>query len=398
MSLCIVEPEDRAISETFIRMHAERLPSPVTVVSGWVPRIGQRPLLSSRFLARAWRKCWRLVGRRQWEWEITLAYIKAFRHSKARAVLAEYGPTGVRVLDACRRLKLPLVVHFHGCDASMRSILEENKQAYPLLFQSAAAIIVVSLAMEKRILSLGAPVERVFYNPYGVDCKHFAGGCPERAGPVFLAVGRFVEKKGPHLTLLAFARVARQFPLARLRMIGDGPLLGVCRGLAKSLGVDHAVVFLGAQQHAVVQSEMRNARAFVQHSVEASNGDCEGTPVAVLEAGATGLPVIATRHAGIPDVIREKETGFLVDEYDTRGMAAYMAQLIQDPGLAARLGRNARSHIEDKFSSERSLARLWSIIEGCSLVKVRGRTRPAQDCVVRHECTQIALDGTKVSQ
>ena len=85
----------------------------------------------------------------------------------------------------------------------------------------------------------------------------------------------------------------------------DGPLMSECRRLAQVLGIEQSVTFLGAQAPAVVREEMRSVRCFVQHSVEAASGDCEGTPVAIIEAGATGLPVVATRHGGIPDVVIE---------------------------------------------------------------------------------------------
>jgi glycosyltransferase involved in cell wall biosynthesis len=110
---------------------------------------------------------------------------------------------------------------------------------------------------------------------------------------------------------------------------------------------------------------MRRARGFVQHSVEAESGDCEGTPVGILEAGASGLPVISTRHGGIPEVVVEGETGLLVDEKDVPGMAAHMIRLIREPDLAAQLGLAARRRVEALFTMERSLGQLWSVIRSC---------------------------------
>ncbi len=363
--LCIVKYRELTISETFIWAHVERLPATVTVVQGWIPHVGTQPVLSTTLLGRLSRKIWRLLARPDDHWEITLAYQKVFRKSRAAAVLAEYGITGVRVMEACRRMGIPLIVHFHGFDASSHEVLKSYAETYPLLFQEAAAIIAVSRAMQKKLLSLGVPPEKVYYNPCGIDCQAFGGADPASAPPVFLAVGRFVEKKAPYLTLLAFAEVYRSCHEARLRMIGDGPLLSVCQDLAKALQIENAVTFLGAQPHSVVQEEMRQARAFVQHSVESSSGDSEGTPVGILEAGASGLPVLSTRHAGIPDVVLEGKTGFLVDERDVHGMAKYMLKLIQQPGLARELGQTARRRIETHFSMEQSISRLWSIIESC---------------------------------
>jgi glycosyltransferase involved in cell wall biosynthesis len=108
---------------------------------------------------------------------------------------------------------------------------------------------------------------------------------------------------------------------------------------------------------------MRQARAFVQHSVQTSYGDSEGTPVGILEGGAAGLPVVATRHAGIQDVIIDGETGLLVDEGDVDSMAESMIRLGENPVLAAELGKAARKRICAEFSMEKSIDNLWGIIE-----------------------------------
>jgi glycosyltransferase involved in cell wall biosynthesis len=237
--------------------------------------------------------------------------------------------------------------------------------SYRALFRDASAVIAVSRAMERRLVAMGAPADKVHWNPYGVDCRSFRGADPATAAPVFLAVGRFTAKKAPHLTLLAFSEVHRAFPGARLRMIGFGPLMDVCSDLIRGLGLGGAVTILGPSPPEVVREEMRRARCFVQHSVTAANGDAEGTPVAVLEAGASGLPVVSTRHAGIPDVVIEGRTGFLVDEHDVPGMAAHMLRLARDPNLAGTLGREARRRVEAEFSLEKRIGRLWGIIESC---------------------------------
>lgn len=362
-SLCVATPYEPVLSETFIRGHIERLPARVTLLYGWPLAHEGRPVLSVP--RRAGHKLMRTLRRDGVERELTDAYATAFRRARADAVLAEYGPVGVLVKDACRRLGVPLVVHFHGYDASVREVLEEHRDSYPEMFRAASAVVAVSRAMQKRLIALGAPPEKVRYNPYGIDCGEFGGAEPESAPPVFVAVGRFVEKKAPHLTLRAFAEVRRAHPSARLRMVGEGPLLESCRTLAAELGLGSAVEFLGAQTHGRVCEEMRAARCFVQHSVEAPNGDCEGTPLGILEAGASGLPVVSTRHAGILDAVVEGETGLLVEEGDVGGMADGMARLAADAALAGRMGRAARNHIAENFSVEKSDRNLWAIIESC---------------------------------
>jgi len=213
---------------------------------------------------------------------------------------------------------------------------------------------------------MGADARRLHYIPYGVDTTQFAGAEPGHAPPVFLAVGRFVEKKAPETTLLAFMKVRQSVPDARLVFIGDGPLLSVCRRISRALGLDCAVTFRGYEPPATIARVLATARAFVQHSVTASDGDAEGTPVSILEAMAAGLPVVSTRHGGIKDVVVEGETGFLVDEGDVEGMAERMAALAADAALAARLGAAGRRRALDLFTIETSIARLWEVVRTAS--------------------------------
>ncbi len=356
-----VNPDD--LASTFVRAHVERLPARVVPVCGFMPSVNGTPALSEFVVARTARKVDRMIRRRAWEYEVTRAYLTIFRRGPG-VVLAEFGPTGVRVAEACRLAGLPLVVHFHGYDASVRAVIDEHRDAYRRTFRDAAAVVAVSRAMEAKLASLGAPRETLHYNPYGVDCERFKTADVLQSDPIVLSVGRFVDKKAPHLTILAFADAARMHPAAKLVMIGEGPLRTACQDLVLALGLQHAVTFTGDQPHDVVSRHMRTVRCFVQHSVEAQNGDCEGTPNAILEAGASALPVVSTRHAGIPDVVIDGETGWLVAERDVRGMGERLSTVLADAALAARVGRAARHRIEKHFSMEDRIGRLWRILEG----------------------------------
>ena len=318
--------------------------------------------LAGRLVSRARHEFWAAGGRDADAETDARAYLAAFRRARPDAVLAEFGHVGVQVMDACDRLELPLIVHFHGYDATARPMLARYGDRYPQLFAQAAALVASSRPMREALITLGASPDKTHYVPYGVDLERFVAGEPERAPPVFVAVGRFVDKKAPQLTILAFATVKRRFPEARLRMLGEGELRGACYDLAQGLDLDDAVSLLGEQPHDVVAREMRGARAFVQHSVVAIDGDSEGLPNAILEASATGLPVVSTRHAGIPDIVVDGRTGYLVDEHDVAGMARYMERLLADPTLAAQLGRAGRERIEQSFGIEATIAQLWRVI------------------------------------
>lgn len=362
-TLCVTLPWALRPADTFVRPHIERLPARVVTVHGWRLHLGDKPVLSTpRLIAHKLR---RMVTREGLEREQTDAYLTVFRRFRVHAVLAEYGDHAIDAVQACRRAHVPLIAHFHGYDASVRSVIDENAEAYRQLFENASALVAVSRAMRQKLMSLGAPPEKVHWNPYGVDCSAFSGADPAHSPPLVLAVGRFVDKKAPQKTIAAFAAARGSCPEARLRMIGEGPLLNECRRLASELGLGDAVEFPGALAHDVIRGEMRRARCFVQHSVEAASGDSEGTPVAIIEASATGLPVVSTRHAGIPDVVDEGTTGFLVAEGDIANMGRHLETLLRNPTLAAELGAAARRRIQTHFAIEDRLARLWQIIESC---------------------------------
>ena len=121
-------------------------------------------------------------------------------------------------------------------------------------------------------------------------------------------------------------------------MVGDGPLLATVQERARQLGLEKLVQFPGVLSPDAVAEEMRRARVFVQHSRTAEDGDEEGCPVSVMEAQLCGLPVVATRHGGIPDLVVDQQTGRLVQEGDRRGMAEAMALLADSPDLAGAWG------------------------------------------------------------
>lgn len=376
-AVCVATPRLEAYSETFIQAHIEQLPTTVHVLyGGHLPTHGDEgeSLIPKYNLLKRLR--FRLRQQlRGLSWDERAKHIVAIeqflQYHQVQAVLAEYGLTGVEMMEVCQHLHIPLIVHFHGYDASHRDILTGPYGIrYPELFASAQAIIAVSHAMKTQLIRLGAPADKVHYNPYGVDMSLFAAAAPAENPPVFSAVGRFVNKKAPYLTLMAFSEVVKQVPEARLIMVGDGELLEPCQRLARVLGIVDAVDFRGICSHVEVAALMRTSRAFVQHSVQAFNGDSEGTPVAVLEASASGLPVVSTRHAGIPDVVIEGETGILVDEGDVDSMVEAMVLLAKDPQMASRMGKAGRHRVEEHFSMEKSISNLWKIIE----TVIEGRT------------------------
>jgi len=369
ITLCIAYPNKFSYSETFIRDQIDGLRPQLRVYEGWHPsRLPDDksflPFPMNHLVFRgAFRNAFpgpynRLFSR----------WMAAFlRKNQVQVVLAQYGPMGVGLMDACRYAGAGLVVHFHGFDAYHHDTLAKYSLGYRQLFGQAAALIAVSQDMKRQLVHLGVGAGKVYVNSCGVDTGRFAGAQPGEAPPHFVAVGRFTEKKGPLLTLRAFAKVLQICPEARLVMIGTGDLLAPAGQLAAELGIAEAVSFRGAQLQEQVAEALRNARVFVQHSVRAANGDSEGTPVSVLEAASMGLPVVSTLHGGIKDAVIHGESGFLVEEGDVEGMANYMYLLATDRRLAHAMGLRGRQHMQSHYElaeRTRSLAGIIKLASG----------------------------------
>jgi glycosyltransferase involved in cell wall biosynthesis len=290
----------------------------------------------------------------------------SLRKEKVDIILAEYGPTAADSLPVIKHLKIPLIVHFHGYDASQKDIIEQYGKKYKEVFDYAFKVIVVSKKMYKDVANLGCPERKLVLNSYGPDDSFFkikAGFNNQQ----FVSVGRFVEKKAPLHTINAFKKVNKEFPNAKLVMAGDGNLLETSKSTVEKLGLQNNITFPGILNRKQVQQLFTDSVAFVQHSVVAENGDSEGTPVAILEAQAAGLPVISTYHAGIPDVVINNETGLLVEENDVEGMGNNMIRILHEENLAEQLGNAGRERVKESFTMYRHLQILEKEIESSIL-------------------------------
>lgn len=358
--IAIVSANKRKASETFIHNHVRHLPADIHYLTGdYLPVRFCRGLEGEDCAFVRGEEAGRDERIRARRTEAIARYLKTHR---IEAVLAEYGLSGVEMSGICRDVGVPLIVHFHGFDAYRDDILQGYGRHYPELFATASAVIGVSRHMCAQLESLGADPEKVRWNPCGFDEALFAYGDAGANPPVFLAAGRFTEKKAPFLTILAFERVVRVHKDARLSIAGDGELKPTCQILVKALGLERAVCFLGEIPHREVALQMAEARAFVQHSITTPSGDREGTPVAVTEASGAGLPVVATRHGGIPDVVLDGESGLLVDEGDVAGMAEAMMRFVRDTAVATSMGQVGHERVRKEFSLRAHVERLWSVI------------------------------------
>lgn len=358
--LAILSPQVNAYSETFIQAHRS-LPFNIYFYNnGLVPtQLNGETLVKNKAL-KLYNRVKAFVFKRYNAQELALK--QSLKREKIDVVLAEYATTASESINVIKDLKIPLIVHFHGFDASIYSVVSDYKDRYKILFSYAKYIIVVSQRMHKDLLGMGCPKEKLILNTYGPN-PVFLTLHPNFSKKQFVATGRFVDKKAPYATIMAFKKAHNKHTDTNLVMIGDGPLLNTCQNLARLLDIEDAVSFPGVLKPEDIRELFENSLAFVQHSIVANDGDSEGTPLSILEAQAAGLPVISTSHAGIPDVVIHNETGLLSNELDIEEMGNHIKYLIENPEIAERLGKNGKKRIVNHFNLKNHLQVIESLIK-----------------------------------
>lgn len=245
----------------------------------------------------------------------------------------------------------PVLVSFHGLDAS-QYIKKHGDACYAALFQKAALITTPSRYMKTVLTAKGCPESKIKVHRYGVNLEKFKPTANKKKAEkrvAVLTVGRLVEKKGLENAIRAFSLAGSH--QAIYRIIGDGPLKDRLRHLVAKLNLGDKVAFLGPQPKDRIVTEMQQADIFMLPSITAKNGDQEGVPVTLIEAHAVGLPVVSTRHSGIPELVADGETGLLSEEHDTEALAKNLQLLMTDAAIRNTMAQNARKRVQVEFNS-----------------------------------------------
>ncbi len=260
-----------------------------------------------------------------------------------------------------KRLKIPSVVSFYGYDCSSfpRFFMGYGKQYLSnRVFKSITAVFAMSPDMKQDLINAGCPKEKIIVHYYGTDCKFFYAehNYTPTHKIILLILATLVPQKG-HMFLFESIKqlVKKGIKLFELKVIGSGELEEHLKQYIKKNNLSEYVRFLGPIKYA--SSEMlfayQDADIFVHPSVIAQNGDKEGIPGTVIEAMASGLPVISTYHAGIPHIIENGETGLLVKEWDVNGLASAIERLITDPKLRIQFGKAGQNYAIHKLDIEK---------------------------------------------
>ncbi|HOO56312.1 MAG TPA: glycosyltransferase [bacterium] len=268
-------------------------------------------------------------------------------------VHAHYGPVGAAVVPVAKSLGIPLVVSFYGVDASALLDHPDYIDSYRKMFKEASIISVLSDDMARTISEAGCPLEKIRVHHLAVDTgaihqREFTEKDDKNRLRI-LSVGRMVPKKGMLYLIEAFSMLLNSGVDAELSIYGSGPLENEVKRRTADKGMQDHVNFRGHRSRNEVFAAMRRSDVFALFSVTAPDGDREGTPTVLIEAGAAGLPCVSTRHAGIPEIVIDDRTGFLVNEFDVAGFATRLIRFGNDIELKRAMGKAARKRIAGEF-------------------------------------------------
>ena len=285
-----------------------------------------------------------------------------------------FGHTGVHLLPFIRNWPKPSVVSFHGMDIMLRN----NEPGYNNRLRELLGVLPLVMARSKslaaRLEELGADASKIRINRTGIPLGDFPY-CERRApadGRWILAQAcRFIEKKGLPDTLEAFAAFREKFHGARLILAGEGPMEGSLRDKCSRLGIEGSVDFPGFLDANALADLYRRAHVLLHPSITTGRGDQEGIPNALLEAMATGLPVVATRHGGIPEAVRDEIDGFLVPESRPDALADALLQLTSDPARYSAMSAASAKQVRAEFEDSESIRRLEAIYDEARSEAVR---------------------------
>lgn len=258
-----------------------------------------------------------------------------------------------------------LIVTFHGHDVSVALQAKKSRNIYKSVFEEADLILPVSEYWKNKLLDIGAPESRVFVHRVGIDVDRFS--YRERFADSkklrIITTARFVDKKGLYYAVQAVAKLKNDYPYIKFHydIIGEGPLSEKISDLVKSLEIADCVKLHGALPHGEVQKLLAEADVFVLPSIKANNGDQEGVPVSLMEAMASGMPVLSTLHSGIPELVENDVSGYLVPEKDINALAEKIVYLAEQPELWSKLGQAGRAKVEQDYNKKHQNARLIEI-------------------------------------
>jgi colanic acid/amylovoran biosynthesis glycosyltransferase len=286
---------------------------------------------------------------------------------RCRLLHVYFGNNGLFWLPLLRRCPVPTIVSFHGADVHVNVDSPAARRLFRDMFASCTLVLARSESLAASVLELGCPSAKLRIQRAGIPLdvyRYRARLKPADGGWQLLQACRLIEKKGLESTLRAFAGFLKRYPNASLTIAGEGPLRGRLENLAMRLRLAGRIYFAGFATQPALSRLYETSHLFLHPSEQTPDGNREGIPNSLLEAMATGLPCITTRHGGIPEAVTHLESGILVRESDPDELANWLERLAEDDELRESLGRHAARTIAKKFDLTTQIEKLEEIYLG----------------------------------
>ena len=321
------------------------------------------PKPATHFLRRFW---FRQVRDRPWQISDAELHelLRVLSRIDARVLHIYFGQIAVHLLPLIRTWENPSIVSFHGADVTVDMNKPTYREATRQMLVAVKLVLVRSESLRSAIIELGCDAKKIEVQRTGIPLEEFS--FRERSLPTngewrLVQAGRLIEKKGLPVTLRAFAAFLPQYPNAQLTIAGEGPLLGELQKLAHELNIDGRVSFTGFISQSQLRDVYFRSHIFLHPSQTGRDGNQEGVPNSMLEAMATGLPVFATRHGGIPEAIENGVSGVLVPERDHEALARALLHGAQNPDFLSRIARSGAEIVRKEFDLRSQAQRLENV-------------------------------------
>ncbi len=288
---------------------------------------------------------------------------KALNRTGALLMHVYFGHTGVHLLPFIKVWDKPCVVSFHGADVMLREENPRYQRSLRELLATVPLVLARSHSLTDRLKEIGCPPEKLRLNRTGIPLEQFS--LVERSAPAggdwhFVQCCRLIPKKGLLTAIRAFAQLRQMYPSAVYTIAGEGPQEPELRQLIKDLQLGDSVRLVGFLSQDRLVELYGNAHVFIHPSEMTADMNQEGVPNAMLEAMATGLPVVATLHGGIPEAVEDGKSGLLVPEKTPSKLYEAMKTLVGDQEGWIAMGREASASVRREFEQKQQIARLES--------------------------------------
>jgi colanic acid/amylovoran biosynthesis glycosyltransferase len=291
------------------------------------------------------------------------SFEKAIKDHNINLLHAQYAHLGFEVLALKKKFNIPLIVHCRGQD--VYRIDKDRAKKLNSVFNQADILLSNCNYMKDHLINIGCPKNRiiVFYGGVNLSLFHYVDReSAENDKIKIIMCARFAEKKGFQYGIKAFSECLKSHKNIELRIIGDGPKKKELTNLIKTLNIEESVKMVGKLPPAEVAKEMHQGHILLMPYATPSSGDKEGAPHVLKEGSATGLPIISTYHAGVPEVVKDNVSGYLVNEHDVGMLAKKLNQLIENKSTRLDFGKKGRK-IAEKFDAKKQIIKLEKIYQ-----------------------------------